>query len=183
MIWKIFLIVVFVKIWRIISFVACWGSALLTVEAKRPCWERNAPLIRLDARGTGSEGSGGDVLCDAERGDNEACLSLPHIPPPQQFHVVSAICCPDCASSTVPMTNWLAAHPLSSGLSLWISMCSSSTSVFVFFTSFPYSPSLQIPSISPQSSEDAKGGILWSAGNFHKVSEERRLQLWPMMSK
>lgn len=88
------------------------------MEAKGSCWERNAPLIRLDARGTGGEGSGGDVLCDAERGDNEACLSLPHIPPSQHFHAISAICCPDCASSTVPMTNWLAARPLSSGLSL-----------------------------------------------------------------
>lgn len=69
-------------------------------------------------RRQGGEGSGGDVLCDAERGDNEACLSLPHIPPSQHFHAISAICCPDCASSTVPMTNWLAARPLSSGLSL-----------------------------------------------------------------
>lgn len=129
----------------------CWGSALLTVEAKRPCWERNAPLIRLDARGTGGEGSGGDVLCDAERGDNEACLSLPHIPPSQHFHAISAICCPDCALSTVPMTNWLAARPLSSGLSLWISMCSSSTPVFVFFISFPYSLSLSKSRQSPHS--------------------------------
>lgn len=44
--------------------------------------ERNASLIKLDARGMGDVGSGGDVLCDSERGDNEPCLSLPHLPHP-----------------------------------------------------------------------------------------------------
>lgn len=62
---------------------------------------------------------------------------LPH--PSLQFHSISAICCSDCFSSTVPVTNWLAALPLPSGLSLWMSMCSSSASLFlpiVFFLIF-----------------------------------------------
>lgn len=155
MISEIFLIDVFVWIRRIISFAVCRGAAMLAVETERPCWERNALLIRLDIRGMGGDGSGVYVQCDAERGDNEAC------PPLQTFHAISAICCPDCASSSSPMTNWLAACFLSFGLSLWISMCSSSTSVFVSFISFSYSPSYSKchqSALSPVKTQGVWGG-------------------------
>lgn len=72
--------------------------------------------------------------------------------PPKHFHAICAICHPNCAPSTVPVNIWLAALRLSSGLSLWISMCSSSTSLslpIVYFISFP-SFILSLPK-SPQS--------------------------------
>lgn len=85
--------------------------------------------------------------------------------PPQHFHAICAICLPNWAPSTVPVNIWLAALRLSSGLSLWISMCSSSTSrspPIVYFISFPsFILSSQIPSISLESSDDAEGGGHW----------------------
>lgn len=55
---------------------------LLTAEAEMPCWGSNAALsdekreVRVVMEG------GVHVPCDAERGDNEPCLSLPHPPFP-----------------------------------------------------------------------------------------------------
>lgn len=61
------------------------------MEMERPCWERNALLIRLDIRGMGGDGSGVYVQCDAERGDNEACLAHPPPPKPSMLSVPSAV--------------------------------------------------------------------------------------------
>lgn len=103
---------------------------------------------------------GVDVPCDAERGDNEPCLSLPHSPLPSTFHAISAICCPDCASSSAPMTKWLAALPLSSGLSLWISMCFSSTSPFLRIVSFISFPSFILSLFLSKSPQSARSQVM-----------------------
>lgn len=54
----------------------------LTVEAERPCWESNAPLSNKRREVRVVMEGGVEVPCDAERGDNEPCLSLPHTPLP-----------------------------------------------------------------------------------------------------
>lgn len=69
-------------------------------------------LLDGDARG-------GRVVGDVmQRGANKLCLTVPHPPCPHRCHAISAICCSDCASSTFPLTKWLAALPLPSGSSL-----------------------------------------------------------------
>lgn len=168
--------------------VAGRGSELLTLDAERRCWEQ-CTVLRWEARCMGDNGEG-ELMCHVMQ--REVIMSLVFalhtlLTPPKHFHAICAICHPNCAPSTVPVNIWLAALRLSSGLSLWISMCSSSTSLslpIVYFISFP-SFILSLPK-SPQSARSQammpRGGIGWSADDFHKGSEEQGLQLWLMMS-
>ena len=154
---------------------------------------RNA-LLSDDEREVRAVMEEGGMMCHVmQREVIMSLILLFHIPSPQHLHTITAICPRLCF--TVPVTNWLPVPPLSSGSSLWISMCSLALSlsrslslflliVFLSQFSLPLFHFPPNPLNQPLSQvKMPRGRICWSADDVREGSEEHGLQLRPVMSQ